>query len=758
MVTKKKVIVTGDITLDWNLLRSRSAQFRDFLWEPDYQTKSCLVAGGAALLGELIHQAAQDDAALLRPELRKTDHTPGKPPFWHSYTICEQFPKTRTQPDKEPDFVWRVKEFLGLEQTKVLTDPAESPRNLFEDDDGQSDIVVVDDANQGFSKLSEIWAKSLKSPQKKDGWLLLKWARPNFDNPDAIWKHAIKHFQHRLIVVVTANDLRLREINISRSLSWERTATDLLREVTNRISGLSSCAHFVVALQTEGAFVVSFRGEGNNRQRQATLYYDPQHIEGTWSAKYPGYMPGYTQCLVAGIALEMILSQDPGYATISNGVRGGLAAARTLHERGFLAHPDPSVGATLLETDLQFPVAEVSARLSHVVRGGEDIEAPVPFQQQPVDTSTPPEAGGWTILQQHYHRGGADGDVTQLAKTIVQRGKRDEDWPVPIGRFDKLLAINREEIESLRAIKSLIQEYVRTPTHKVPLSIAVFGSPGTGKSFSVKAVAKSLEAESRIKDLTFNLSQFSTPEPILSCLHQIRDLALSENMPLVFWDEFDSRLGNADFGWLRYFLAPMQDGTFQDGPLTHNIGRAIFVFAGGTTQTMDDFEKAAKPRQANARVANNSETAHGNAGGQLSTPGPETKGTDFLSRLKGYVNIPKLDHRTEETSDASVVIRRALLLREKLLESTPNLVQYLKDGKILNVDPGVLNAFLHIQQYNYGARSMEAIIKMSMLAGKSMFERSSLPTEAQLKLHVDAERFLELANAVTSPSTHPSEK
>ncbi|HLJ27178.1 MAG TPA: hypothetical protein VKY85_10760 [Candidatus Angelobacter sp.] len=154
-------------------------------------------------------------------------------------------------------------------------------------------------------------------------------------------------------------------------------------------------------------------------------------------------------------------------------------------------------------------------------------------------------------------------------------------------------------------------------------------------------------------------------------------------------------------------------------------------------------------------------TAEGSGGKQSSTQKTETKGIDFLSRLKGYVNIPTLDHPKEDdkdTWDASVVIRRALLLRARLLDLAPNLIQYRKGQKILNVDSGVLNAFLRIRRYNYGARSMEAIIKMSMLAGKSMFERSSLPTEAQLKLHVDAERFLELANAVTSPSTHPSEK
>ena len=39
-------------------------------------------------------------------------------------------------------------------------------------------------------------------------------------------------------------------------------------------------------------------------------------------------------------------------------------------------------------------------------------------------------------------------------------------------------------------------------------------------------------------------------------------------------------------------------------------------------------------------------------------------------------------------------------------------------------------------------RGLESVIAMSQLAGKTRFERSSLPTEAQLDLHVDGQDFL----------------
>jgi hypothetical protein len=59
----------------------------------------------------------------------------------------------------------------------------------------------------------------------------------------------------------------------------------------------------------------------------------------------------------------------------------------------------------------------------------------------------------------------------------------------------------------------------------------------------------------------------------------------------------------------------MQDGAFQDGQINHPIGRSIFVFAGGTSTTMAAFDQG--PTNAFKDV----------------------KGPDFISRLKGFINV-----------------------------------------------------------------------------------------------------------------------
>jgi hypothetical protein len=84
------------------------------------------------------------------------------------------------------------------------------------------------------------------------------------------------------------------------------------------------------------------------------------------------------------------------------------------------------------------------------------------------------------------------------------------------------------------------------------------------------------------------------------------------------------------------------------------------------------------------------------------------------------------------------------LLRSTLLRTVPTIFEKKGKQDLLNIDTGVLRAFLHIDEFKHGARSIEAIISMSQLGGKPIFERSCLPPEAQLDLHVDGKKFLSL--------------
>ena len=227
-----------------------------------------------------------------------------------------------------------------------------------------------------------------------------------------------------------------------------------------------------------------------------------------------------------------------------------------------------------------------------------------------------------------------------------------------------------------------------------------------------------------MNDLSFNLSHFANPSELLGAFHQVRDVSLAGKLPLVFWDEFDSPLDGLPLGWLRYFLAPMQDGEFQQGEITHPIGHSIFVFAGGTAHRTEDLGQDLKKDDAKKWTA--------------------AKVPDFLSRLKGFLNV--LGPNPQNVTDLHYVIRRAILLRSLLSKRAK---QFFTNRGELRIDDGVLDAFLTVTKFEHGARSMETIVATSVLSGRNSYERSFLPSAEQLKLHVDGEEFLRLVRKAT---------
>ena len=293
-----------------------------------------------------------------------------------------------------------------------------------------------------------------------------------------------------------------------------------------------------------------------------------------------------------------------------------------------------------------------------------------------------------------------------------------------MGQFGKLRTADRAEIEGFRSLRNLIDEYLSGTTAR-PLSVAVFGSPGSGKSFSVTQVAESVAGSRKIARLEFNLSQFRSLEDLYRAFHRVRDTVLEGATPLVFFDEFDSAF-EGELGWLKYFLAPMQDGVFREGETPHPIGRAIFVFAGGTSSSFEEFTRAGSEGDQEQQDA-----------ARLRFKG--VKGPDFVSRLRGYVNI--LGPNPTDESDAEYVVRRAMLLRSLIERKAP---QLLDSRSNVRIDAGVLRALLRVPLYKHGARSMEAILDMSLLAGQNCWDPAALPPAEQLALHVDAEVFLRL--------------
>jgi hypothetical protein len=705
--TRSSVVVTGDVTIDWNIAHLKRSPGGCTAWNSTDCTRVCPRRGGAALLADLIGEmagrmpaAGEPPVEVSKPAGASGTVTPQDPAFHHSYALWT--PQRRDAKAKPDDTAWRVSEFMGLDPsaggwTKPLEEQlAHAPA---------ADVIVVDDADLGFRERPELWA-GLLADRSRDPWIVHKMSCPVASGK--LWTHLHREHPARLVVLMRAEDLRRTEVQVSRALSWERTAQDVAWELLHnpRVRELADCAHVVVSFETSGALLLS--------SGKATLFFDTSGTEGAWAREYPGGMVGYTSCLAAAIVRQLVLAKDT--PDLAAGVQSGVAAMRALLHEGY-------ADGRSSPPDLCFPLEKVAGE---ILKGGApcasiEVQDPAQFLRQPGEQAAPAaHSGAWCILRQRHPEA-----LDELARRIVLHGPKSALADVPMGRFGKLLTVDRREIESYRTIGALVREYCSQNRPKRPLSIAVFGAPGSGKSFGVTQMATSLYPE-LIHKVEFNLSQLAGPPAMHDALHQVRDVGLSGKIPLVFWDEFDTSLGDVPMGWLRHFLAPMQDGCFLQGETTHPIGQAIFVFAGGTAETLEGFGGGRDERQLR-----------------------ELKVPDFLSRLKGFINVMGPNPvGGNAAADPHFVVRRALLLHSFLSMMAPQL-QCVEDGRqTLAVDPGVLSALLGVSRYRHGARSMESILAMSQLSGRMRFERSCLPPEAQLDLHVDGLELLALVQQI----------
>ena len=114
------------------------------------------------------------------------------------------------------------------------------------------------------------------------------------------------------------------------------------------------------------------------------------------------------------------------------------------------------------------------------------------------------------------------------------------------------------------------------------------------------------------------------------------------------------------------------------------------------------------------------------------------KGPDFVSRLKGTLNI-KGPNPTSVT-DRSHIIRRALLLRNLFVGQARNFFD--AETGTVRISSGLLRSLLRVSEFRHGSRSMEFIVGMSRMAGISRYTPSCLPLAEQLDIHLDVTDFM----------------
>ncbi|MBF0549535.1 MAG: AAA family ATPase [Deltaproteobacteria bacterium] len=735
-----KILVTGDYGFDYNLYldSTGSNQLSD-----SRPARLKVSLGGAGIIHSLLRAVAKKlagspDSLKVGLALNSAEKKIEAPP---TAGLWEPQPLGKLAEGAGDEKVWRLKQSLSLRGAVGLLGNTGGILPKGASDDFAPDILVVEDDAAGFRLDTPRWHPALSAPTNPRQWTILKMTAPLCQGD--LWRHLTSenNIADRLVVVLSVDHIRREDVRISKGISWERTVVDLVRKLTGSpaLPGLMRAKHVIVTLDGDGALWMC---RSDQNELSFRLFFDRQHLEEEWTeqADIRGNAYGLMSCFTAALAACLAVSperqtpQSIGFG-LTSGIVLGLQLMRFLKVVGhgrrdgekptflFKDMAEAIVFDPSHQPSRKRPSGRIETKLALACRElWQFAQTDIPYNELESEQTLP----HWHILA-----GNQPGSESQENEPLYGIAKRvaifgpEARIEAPMARFGELRTLDRNEIEALNNIKFLIKAYRHPNDEHKPLSLAVFGPPGAGKSFGIKQIALEVLGK-KTPFLEFNLSQFKDVDDLIGAFHQVRDKVLEGHLPVIFWDEFDSQ----NYRWLQYLLAPMQDGRFQEGQITHPIGKCIFVFAGATSYTMEDFGPA-KPREQDA------------AGVEAWDKFKLCKGPDFKSRLHGYINVLGPNRRQkfnpskagdtweDDSSDICFPVRRALLLRS-ILKAADNRLQ---------IDRGLLSALLEVKCYTHGARSFEKIVRHLRSDLPGAIHRSSLPPDEVMAMNVDIEEF-----------------
>jgi hypothetical protein len=756
-VDSLSILTTGDIVIDQQIYEGD----RMYPAQPgNIAARLNQSLGGAHQLHELIKTCVGKGEAVFGLENISIGSLPQEMSvftYWKSCPGGLRKEANEAASDSKPKNVWRVEKSLGY----GLRSPDAYNLKKNEKSDEPHSVVVIDDADLGFRSFQgrSAWPMVVDPAEEQHGWIVLKMSRPLAEGE--LWRALTtvttvsedpsNRIRKNLVIVISADELRRAGAAISRGFGWERTLSELCRELDShpRLQALLRHArHLVVNF---GCVASAWFGDADptGSRKAATpahdrvrLVYDPTLAEGGWKthlvdAEHSVY--GVLNASTAAIAVHLHEQAkiDPKNTNVDlvPALEKGLTAIRQLRRSGHgpVSSDQPGFPFEAIASIINAPEGQNQPRDCKLL-------APVAYRCcQPRDAVLNPR---WTLAalsenppeDQHLPLYGLAHRVALYGTPALLH--------VPHACFGELTSMDRAEIEALRSLSRMMLAYEKDSKGKQPLCLAAFGPPGAGKSFGIKQIAREVLGD-KVPILEFNLSQYNDSSELIGAFHQVRDKRLQGATPVVFWDEFDSR----SYEWLQYLLAPMQDGTFQENGHTHTLGKCIFVFAGGTSWDFEHFGPAPMPHAEDTealtalkkRYKNDAELEKLEA--LANQEFRRKKGPDFISRLDGHINVlgpnPRLLYdwcerawSIPDPQDITFPVRRSLLLRVFLGARKP------KDQ--LGIDRDLLRAFLLVPRYRHGARSVEKVARpLAESNTRPPFRKAHLPPPQVLDQHLD---------------------
>lgn len=795
-----KIIITGDVALDTNIYNGNRKSPETI----KYGTKIKESKGGSHLLYEIVSKTYKKANPLFLEKLREAEverekqkgnpdklkkvnekvekleklttltcqfgfqdkifdqrRFPSSLKTYATWGFIEKFkvPKSYQNVLGTEGNAWKVTEMIGwghgnkiLNSNKIKPDEFQLNKYTLPEDQNP-EIIVFDDGGNNFRNDTNAWSNLLynnsesldKKKPREIAQIILKTAYPLCHGN--LFKDLSSDFRNHLTIITSIDEIRKEDVLISKGVSWEQTALDLVYELQYNpaIQRLLKCQLLIVNFQSEGALYLEM--SESDEIKKCRLSFDPEHLEGEWAEKekFEGKVFGLMSCFTAAIMYGYFEAMIEGI-NIEVTITRALSTSRRYKIAG---HGN-------VESAPEFPFESICSEI--ISPGSQYASAfvPIPWSNKNREEFL---SQNWTILEGNYYpsMNVKPEPLFDAAFRLALYGNK-ELANTPFLKINGLTTYDRREIEAMRNVKNLIGDYLEEKKPGKPLSLGVFGMPGSGKSFAVKQLAKSLE----LPFLEFNLSQFNDDD-LEGAFHLVRDKVLEGTPPIVFWDEFDSQA----YKWLQYLLAPMQDGKFQAGQLIHPIGKSIFIFAGGTSYTYETFgiQKPGKPLTNNQLDIKEYEIILNNYNDFILKKGP-----DFKSRLSGYLNIQgpnqlemldavgniMKDHNGKtvyNVDDIQYPVRRALFIRGLCGK---------KDNEELIIDYGLLHALIKTRKYTHGSRSLEKMINYLSTKNGSKLQRSNLPSVTILNMLVskdfigllDEDKFFEFQAFKIAPQIH----
>ncbi|MCL2172955.1 MAG: ATP-binding protein [Candidatus Bathyarchaeota archaeon] len=705
--------------------------------------------GGAALLAKVLKNDPVTQHTKLSTVLKKSEeHLIGEiKKFRKEFFELEAYDikkGTDQTPSKE---YYAISKRLGAQEGGSLF------RSENEDRLDHESVIIWDEdldknLKESFDKLTDgqpiLWASNKKLPNDK---IFDKTGEGLCLDPD------------KTFMFIDVKVLRSVGAMISSRFSWERTTIDLLNELKNneKIKHLYETKCILITFGEDGAVYIR---KNNSGERIAKLTLNKGEIEGKICSNLPGeydetfllmaaclaktktgeeYMPLFRYCIENEWYTPPMLSM--------------LKSAERLRTIGYEIKEKSDGKEEHKEYVTDFG-KQLKDNILEVLNKTCEIDKQQPFDIPLINGAIDKD---WCIILSHNKTNEL---IHDMAFKYVSGDIAVIDG-YPKLTIKDLTTVDRFEIEAYNNISNLIFDYyisdVNPEKPAPPLSLAVLGDPGSGKSFGVKQIAKGI-LEGKVALIEVNVSQFTGPSDLNATFHRARDEILRGKLPLVFFDEFDSNNGENPLGWLKSFLMPMQDGKFKDESGEHQLGKCVLVFAGGTIPRIDYLSKPKETVKMLRKQVKDSEVEN-----EIKAI-IDAKGPDFASRLKGTIYIlgVNLNTESEQNSNTSLnnylsstpaitftredvgrLMRRAIVLRNHCEECNYE----IKETTEKDVNNPVIHAMLHIQEYKHGVRSMRAVFDMIPAVKKEISPKKkkwvpiSLPLDSQLNLHVNAQKF-----------------